>query len=265
MSDLGGLGTKEGAAKEFAYTPPSVLPRLLPWILLLLLFLLPINRCAQAWWVLVPLAAVGGVSALLGLAFAFGSSEPVDLFRLVFSSVAFGIAALWLVSGYMDRLRRPAVFFLALLTVGVAAAIAYACRADWETSDPIELGFAVFPAVCVLIITLAMTLAALMCRRRYYPLRLVAWLSLFLVAGWLLTVAPVVVISYILGGMSDPRQFFGALVVVPIVAALTLAVLLPFLFLSFLEPFYRKRVIGMWRLPGATAPAATPASPEPPA
>ncbi|MCX6914201.1 MAG: hypothetical protein NT167_14305 [Verrucomicrobia bacterium] len=63
-ADLGGLGAKQGVPVGYDWVQPSLMPQVLPWLAILALLMLKPNRCASAWWILVPLACVGGVASL---------------------------------------------------------------------------------------------------------------------------------------------------------------------------------------------------------
>ena len=261
-ADLGGMGNNDSVPANFTWTPPSIIPALLPWTAVLLLLVLPVNRCASAWWVLVPLAAVTGVDLLLRSAFSSVPSEALDIFGVAFTSLAFGVAALWLAAPYLSRLPRVGVFFLALAVLGLVSVFAYACRADWETNERENFVFLTFLACGALIATLAMTVAALLCRKRYSPLWLSLWMAVCLVAGWVLIPLPFVVFGSVACGWESWWQGlpYPLLRVASAsardrahLAVLNFALVMPFFLLAFLESHYRQRLRALWHLPGCAS------------
>jgi hypothetical protein len=261
-ADLGGLGNKDGVPANFNWTPPSIIPVLLPWAAVLLLLVLPVNRCALAWWVLVPLGAVAGLDLLVRPVLSSVPSEALEFFSQAFTSLAFGVAAMWLAAPYLSRLPRVGVFFLALVVLGLASVFAYACRSDWESNGRETFAFLAFLACGALIATLAMSLAALLCRKRYSPFRLSLWMAVFLAAGWVLIASPFVVFASVAGG---GEQVWVALPFVLLLALLTFVVVMPFFLLAFVESHYRQRLLALWHLPGAAeSPPPEPTAPSAP-
>ena len=116
----------------------------------------------------------------------------------------------------------------------------------------------IFLGVGVLITSVVMGLAGLINRRRYRPLGLYLWPFLLLIIIWLLLAAPFFLFEVILrSGRVDLGEFF-----VPVlsVAMFHFAVLLPFLVLSSVSPFYRERLKALLHV----KPEMPPASNEPP-
>ena len=235
-----------------------MLPLLAPWIGLLLLLLLPANRRAQAWWVLVPLAFLSGLEVVLRPAFSSLPEEALTPLGLTFTSLAFGLAALWLLAKCLSGLSRVAVFFLMLVIVGGGALVAFAFRNDWEGGGPMSLVFLALPAIGALVLSLSLTLSALVCRRTYRPLRFLLGVSLFVLAGWLVVAAPVLIPLTIVSVVSgNDLELAAPLAAAAVLALLTLAVIFPFLSLAFLEPHFRNRLTMLLHLPPRSPPAQT--------
>jgi len=229
---------------------------------LLILLLLPANRLAQAWWVLAPVAAVCALGVLVRPVFSSAPTELLDQLGLAFTSLAFGLAALWLLAKHLGDLSRVAVFFLALVIMGAGALIAYAFQNDWEGTDPASMVLVLLPAIGALVVSLALTLSALMCRRTYRPFRLLVWLSLFILAGWLVAAAPIWIPMMVFSVVSGNEiEFAAPLIFAALLAVITLVVVLPFLLLAFVEPHYRDRLTALLRLPRNPTEAQRP---EPP-
>ena len=231
---------------------PSLIPHVLPWLAILVLLMLKPNRCASAWWVLVPLACVAGVvSAPQSVAQLLPPSQ-FEIFMELISALGFGLAAVWLLSSYLGWKHRMLVFLGILLAQGGFSTLAFLVRQGWEGfgSETVQVG--VFVAVSVLVISVAVSLAGLVCRRRYGWLRLSLWVAAALVVVWLLVIGPFFIIALISSRGSVPvLAIFG---VVGVAAGITFGVLLPFLVLSFANGFYRERLKGLLHLGGAAAP-----------
>jgi hypothetical protein len=130
--------------------------------------------------------------------------------------------------------------------------VAFALRQGWESIGPETLALGMFLAVSVLVISVAMSLAGLMCRGRYGWLRLSLWLIAALVVVWLLIIGPFLIIMLLVQGGNFPMSaLFGF---VGVTVGITLGVLLPFLVLSYVNGFYRERLKGLLHLDGTAAP-----------
>jgi hypothetical protein len=100
--------------------------------------------------------------------------------------------------------------------------------------------------------SVALSLAGLVCRGRCGWLRLSLWLIAALVVVWLLILGPFFIFSMIFSGGNLPLQVLFAIVAVA--TGVTFGVMLPFLLLSFANDFYRERLKGLLHLGGAGAP-----------
>jgi len=241
VSDLGGLGAKEGSPVSYDWTLLNPLPALLPWLAILLLLLLKPNRCAQAWWIGVPLACVAGAACVPQLAPNLLPSSQFEVLVELISALGFGLAALWLVSSYLAWKHRLLTFLGMLLTQAGFSMLAFAIRHGWEEDIWLEtLQLGIFLAVIVLVISVAVSLAGLVCRGRYGWLRLSLWLIAALAVIWPLVCGPFYLISHV-----PAMVIFG---VVGVAVMLTFGLLLPFLILSFANRFYRERLKGLLHL-----------------
>jgi hypothetical protein len=210
----------------------------------LLLLALATNRTARAWWIWGPLLLLAlGENALRPL-LDFIPSSMVALFCLAFSSLAFGVAGVWLLAPHLIHRLRFVVYLKMLGVVGGISAVAYLVRADWEA--PAEaIGFVVFLGICVLIAVTGLALAGRLCRGRYRPVTLALWLASAVAVLWLLAASPFVVLAVAAGNPGDWTELAQ---VILSFAALTCAVLLTFLVLAFANGFYRQRLITLLRL-----------------
>ena len=265
-SELGGLGTKQGAPVAFGWTMPNILPLLLPWLAVLVLLALPSNRNPRAWWIWAPLIGL----ALLGAGLE-SATEPLNdpgygYAIRVASAAAFGLAAIWLLGSAMARrCRALAMVFMALAFAMVsllALAVSPVFEQVWDLrqwESAVVFYLLLFWVVSGLAFAGALNLTGWMCRSQFtrprVALRLPLWLcAMWIVAGGLLGC----VTKFASGGGPE----WGALLMGALVLTLvSYVMILPFLLLSFASSFYGDRLKNLLRLPATDAapPAAIPA------
>ena len=190
-SDLGGLGAKEGPAKSYSYSVPSLMPAFIPWLLILGLLGLKINRQAQAWWIWLPLVGVAVLVSGAQQVVGDMSNGPLEMIWELVGAAPFGIATVWLLGAYLAHKYRALSFLGILASMGISSLLSFALRQDWNFENGagdffMIIGFTIFFGLAVLLISLALVLAGFTCRRRYGPARFVLWLSVYLLAGWTL-------------------------------------------------------------------------------
>jgi len=247
-ADLGGLGSKQGAPVTYDWVMPSLTPQVLPWLAILALLMLKPNRCATAWWILVPLACAAWASSPPESLRELLPASQLEIFLELIGALGFGLAAVWLLAGYLGWKHRMLAFLGILLALGGFGLLTCVARQGLGI-ETLQVGFVV--TASALVISVALTLAGLMCRGRYGGLRLCVWLFAALVVVWLLVIGPFAVIAAISSGGNVPLgQFLG---VVPMMAGLSFGIVLPFLVLAFANDFYRERLQGLLHL-GAAAP-----------
>ena len=244
-ADLGGLGNKQGPPISCDWVTPSLIPEFLPWLLILALLLLKPNRCASAWWIFAPLVCLALATNVPLLVSRRVLPGQIERFAEWLLTLGFGMAAVWLLSSYLAWRNRLLTF------VAIAALSAAACVLSQRGAG---VEFIFFPGMFVLGLTVALTLAGFACRRRYGWLRVTLWA---LAAVWLYWA--VLVGSIVFRRGDCPLQTF--LSIVGAEAGLTFAALLPFLVLSFLNPFYRERLKGLLHLGEREAPPVTDSAP----
>jgi hypothetical protein len=251
-SDLKGLGAKEGSPVMYSWTMPSLMPLLVPWILLVVLLALRPNRCGRAWWILLPLGIWAGIGTGLETT---STSDAIpgaflESFLPLLSAAAFGFAAVFLLGFLLAGKPWPLVFLgmCAAQTLFSLAALAAGADAD---SWPAQLGMSVVLAVCGVGTMLALALAGLFSRRRYSALKLSAWVLVWLLAGWLLLSLPFCLI----GALSDSFVPWPALLLgCAVIAAVCFLAILPFLILCSANSFYRDRFQAMLGIPAKAPP-----------
>jgi hypothetical protein len=171
------------------------------------------------------------------------------MFLALISALGFGLAAVWLVSSYLGWKHRMLALLGILLGLGVVSSLVLLVTQDMGR-DILQLG--VFLAVSAPVISVALTLAGLVCRGRYGWLRLTLWLLAALAVLWLLVIGPFFLVAMVSSRGDVP---LGALfAAVGSATGITFGVMLPFLVLSFANGFYRARLKALLHLGDAAAP-----------
>jgi len=236
----------------YNWTRPNPLPVLLPWLAILGLLLLKPNRCAQAWWIWVPVGCVAGVGALSALEVEFMPSAVLQMFGGILAAAGFGLAAVWLIAGYLGWKHRAVAWVGMVVALGGFSLLAALIRQGLEGIGPDMLPGLITLAVGAVVIPLAVTLAGLFCRGRYSPLRICLWVAAVLVGIWLLVIGPFFITAMIFNPGDVP--LLALVGVVLSAAGGSFAVLLPFLILSFTNAFYRERLKDLLHLGREAAP-----------
>jgi hypothetical protein len=246
-SDLGGLGAKNGTPVAYKWELPGMGPQLLPWLAILGLLVLKTNRTASAWLIWLPVGCVLALT-LLPLSLPAGS----DILPDVFGALAFGMAATWLLSGYLRKSHRLITFFCILFTLAGFSLLAFVAR---ESADLLEfqlVPFAIVLGVGVFISAVALSLGGWLCRRSYHPFALGVWLFVSLFIVWLAVTGPFFIVALISSGGAIPwSEFF-----VPVLgmAAANFVLLLPFLILSSANSLFRERLKFLLHVPSPAPP-----------
>jgi hypothetical protein len=224
----------------------------LPWVAVLLLLLLKSNRTAAAWWIWVPVAAVVGVGAFLQSELDFIPDVLRDMFGGTIGALGFGLGAVWLIAGNLGWKHRVLAWAGTLLALGSFCFLTFGIREAVEGLGPETASGGITLAAGSVVISLALTLAGLVCRGRYRPLRLCLWLVAALVVVWLLVIGPFFVMALVFSPGGVPAA--ALLAAVGTAAGVSFGVLLPFLVLSFANAFYRERLKDLLHLGRETAP-----------
>ena len=168
----------------------------------------------------------------------------------MFGGLAVGVAAVWLLGGYLRGKPGPLVFLGMLFILTGFGAMTFAATADW---GEFGLQFAMFVVlgVAALVMALSLRLAGWFCRRQLRALKLSLWLLACLAAIWLLVVTPFAVIT---AAVSDGVEWWSMLGGALAFAGASFAVILPFLILAFANAFYRERLKGLLGLAAPSTP-----------
>jgi hypothetical protein len=256
VADLGGLGAEEGPAVAYNAILASVLPSILPWLLVLLLFLPKANRGAQAWWVLVPLVIIAGTSGLIDGIGEFSATSPTVVFLEVLTALAFGLTVTWLLAPYVRRSHRLLTLLVTLLTLAAGSMVVFLLRRGWDQEWGRGGGaIAIVILLCTVALSVALCLAGLVCRRRYSRRRLFFWLLGLMAGLWLLIGTPFYVAA--LMGQGGGPTFLQFCLAVLVLLGLSFGPLLPFLVLGFSNGFYGERLKRLLHAEPAAPPVMT--------
>jgi len=258
-ADLGGLGAKEGAPVSYDWSPPSIIPLLLPWLAILALLALKPNRHATAWWIWVPLGGMAALAAAIPSSLTFLPSSAFDALLELIIAVVFGLAAVWLLAPRLAYRHRFITFLCVLAALEVFTAFSHLVRQDWVGEEVSQaLGMLVVLTVGVLVIASSLAFAGLTFRGRYRPAGLYLRLFIVLLIVWLVLIGPFFAFAMIASGGQIPWWSFFSVTL--ICTSVTFAVLLPFLILSSANSFFRERLKAMLHLERpAPPPVVTPA------
>jgi hypothetical protein len=250
-SDLGALGSKDGPRISYNWVLPNVAPLLLPWLAMAVLLALKPNRRAAAWWILLP----------LGCVFAFSLAPPdilpggLDFATDVLAALAFGLAAVWLLSNYLRQKHRLATFLCVVAALAGFGGLTFVSRLNLSATNQLE------PAVIMLAVGLGVTAVALLvlgllCRKRFHLVGIYLWLLALLSVLWVMIALPFFLIEEMRSsGPIDWSAFFTPVLAV---AVCHFAALLPFLILSSASPFYRERLKSLLHVKEEGAVVAAP-------
>ena len=237
------------------WQPPSRLWKLAPWWGLALILVLSARQGAAIWLVLLPLLCA------LGLQTAFQPCENiVSRDELHLGAVAFGLAVVWVLSPCLARRSRWGSFLLVLATLGVGTLATWALWLAWlDAWSPgvLVVGHLV-NSVCL---AAALALAGLACRRRFGWLRFTLTTVLL---GFLLGLGGVFGLTRLFGpGGPLTRMAWELLEAAAILTARNAEVVLPFLVLSFVSPFHRRRLLDLWQMGRGADPLAAASAEQP--
>ena len=220
-----------------------------PWLAILGLMALKPNRHAMAWLIWLPLGAVFAFS----LAPSGFLSPDFNFLMDIAAALGFGLAAVWLLSNYLQQRYRILTFLCVGLAMAVFSGLAFISKAGLDLTGDMFVA-AIGLAIGIGAGSVALAVAGLICRRRYRPFGIYAWLLGLLAVIWVLIAAPIYIFETMgTGGTIDWREFF---VPVLLAAVLQFAVLLPFLILSSATPFFRERFKGLLNFKPEAPPVA---------
>jgi hypothetical protein len=256
-SDLGGLGAVTGSPVYYTWVIPNLLVNLLPWLVLLGWLAWKPNRQPQAWWIGLPLLAALGLDWGLGRFLTATRWETGVLPCQFIGSMAFGLAALWLLMPYLDQWRRINFLVRALAILAGVSIVAFGTRIDWlyVDSDTVFVLMMVWNASFALALALSLAdwLKPPPAGGLLLGLRLLQWT----IAGWVLVLLPALAVMAVSGpfdwllwgtpwfirAQAENHGPWLLLLAAGLVYALfSFLALAPFLILSLVHPFWRARL-----------------------
>jgi hypothetical protein len=220
------------------------LPRLGPWLLLVLGIFLPrANRHPHALLLLVPMVILGLLWPRLTQ--LTGMSDGTDLLLgFLVDSLAVGLALLWLNADKLGPYRGR-TFFVDGLGILLLADIVVA--ASYAGTFPRQSGqFLAFAIVMEVVVLAALVLTRRRVQKHYRPWRFMLWLAVWSAAC---SVAGAVVFAVILmllhpPSIRDPLVTGARIAMAGLALSLCLYALnLPYLLLMFTSPFFQRRFL----------------------
>ncbi|MCF7669123.1 MAG: hypothetical protein K9N48_05035 [Verrucomicrobia bacterium] len=224
------MGPTEGEPITYTWNPFYNLIWLLPWVLVILVIvLLPENRRAPVFWILIPLILLRILWAGLLYSFDLG----IQLSPLV-DSLLFGFTINWLLAERIGNRNRAATWLLACVVFAIVLALSV-----------IGLGNSALPAalagaMTIGILIISLTLAAVFCRKKFYPSRFSVWTALWII---FLCLPPFLFIALVNAFMSNNpiMLLFHIATAYAIFALSIIGSLIPFEILLFSNRFWRHR------------------------
>lgn len=218
--------------------------RLLPFLLLLVLFLLPRNRNRHVLRIL----AIAVVAALAGYACCSISPEraniAVTLSVVFLLSHMYGLCAAWLLSG-KDRIKARAVnlFFT------MAKAYVFGCIALFAYGGGASYFFIylVMEGIAVGILFIALLLTGVCCLKTCTATRVVCWLAFWSIATVLLVGILFGAVAAITSGESD--IFLMVLGVCTFIGVILYVLALPFIAMALWDSHFKQRFYSVFPFP----------------
>ena len=215
---------------------------------MLALLLVKPNRCPQAWWIWVPLGSLALLASFLTRALDWLPSPLNQVFSDLVLILGFGSAATWLLAAYLGP-RHRALTFLGLLGVaGGFGLVAFVFSQDWTEVGGEVGGLAIIGGLGALVFALALTLAGLICRKHYRPMRLCLYALLMILGLWTLITAPFVLFAFLVSNGAPAGLVENLVLPLFGITGVSFVALAPFLLLSFWNSFFRDRLRNLLKL-----------------
>ena len=216
-------------------------PRVVPWLVILGLFLLKPNRCRQAWWVWLPLLAVAGLGLDVVKCTWPPDEESRETVQSMLMALGFGWAGMLLLAPSAPWLRKLGRFGCLLLGLGVFALLGLALSRDWGQgilSELMDVVCAVMLQFLIFALAAALSFAGWSARRRFTTPGFLGWVLLWLIVVWLALIIPCVALSALGRGVA----LAGVLAIAGLGSLVSFVVTLLFLTLGAANPLYRQRL-----------------------
>jgi hypothetical protein len=259
--DLAKLGSKEAKAVVYNWKWYHNAPALVLWVILAgVIVLVKDNRNWRALLIFIPLLIVHLLWSMFLRMMPIASSG-LPMFDQIFASLTIGIAVVWLLAHKLAKSNRFITFILALVTMTVVCFAGVISYSGFEFSNN-TFGVAVFLAVLVLTMLLAIVLSGWRCRKRYSHLRFMLWLAVWSVAVCLAIMsvyACIAAFALSAANFPVPRYYYLIILFGPSLAmsAFLYSILFPYMILAMRSAFFRERFFSCFRLAGMTEATAT--------
>ena len=247
-ADIGDLGPKQGTSVTYDWKWYYGAPTLTLWLALIAAFVfIKANRNPQALLILGPLLIANLLWLLFKSILVFNSAD-MEMFTLLFNSLAIGITVLWLLAHKLGDHHRFVTFLSALIIMGLPGllgAVSYGMESSVET-----IAFVSVLAMLVFAFLLGFVLASWRCRKRYGPARFMLWLGLWTVTtAIVLMVAFASVVLMIQGRVMRYDEVLLEILTIGLVCGLGIYLIdLPYMILAFCSSFFRERFYACLRL-----------------
>jgi hypothetical protein len=253
VSDLGGLGEKQGEPLIYIWTPPSMLsafPPLIPWLIVIISILMALKKDRRAVGILIPLI----VSILiLFIINQFLPNEIQDAAFKILVSLVLAQAAIWLILERFAGINRFRVFIqtvFIMLIFGFLFLITYDAQQRGE-----KIGFMILYGISTLTIHLSIILSRFLVRRRFTPLRftiLIPFLNIITVLPMFFIAVVIIIMAS--NANANPGLFLMGLIVSSVLGLILFIVALPFLILVFKNGYFRETFYRIFRLQAVSPP-----------
>lgn len=248
-ADIGDLGPQQGASVIYNWRWYYGAPTLTLWLALIAAFVfIKANRNPQALLILVPLLIVNLLWLVFKKALHVGSTEA-EMFGMVFHSLVVGITVLWLLANRLGNRNPLVTFLLAFAIVAVLGLLGTVSYVGLEFS-PQTIGGPILLGMLALAMLIGFALTAWQCQKRFSRSRFVLYMAFWTVAGCLAT--GFIFFSIVLVIYRPPIAIAGALLrllaVGSVLGVCLYVIVLPYLILALVDPFFRQRFYACLRL-----------------
>lgn len=254
--DIGDLGPKDGTPVSYRWHPWYNVLGALPWLLLVLAFILfKENHRLAAFWILLPVL----VCRLAWVGFAAAMHIPPESavqFTVMIDCLLIGLALNNLLAERIGNRSRWVTWLAAWLVFAAVYGVLMVSTGFNRTSIQVSIVMAIILAILML----SIPLAAFLCRNKFGAVRFTLWTLLWL---WLLTMslftAVLVIQSALNGSMFVAVMLLQVLMIGSIFTAFLAVALLPFEIVWFKNAFWRKRFEALFGIK-TRRPAEVPAA-----
>ena len=251
--DIGDLGPKEGTAVNYYWSPLYNVAGTLPWILLVLGFVLfKENRSRPSLLILLPALFAVVLWATYGQV-THESANQKSYYDIAFTSVIVGFTLSGLLSLRLSKIHGFLRFLLPMVLLTAIYGVHQALSLGIDLSAGLIWGIYYF-AMCILMVIPALSFARFGCRRKlgFFRFTLLYLLGLTVLDAVAHAFMPLYckIWSYPMWWI-EVRQFFVWWLEM---LGLCFVITLPYLIVFFSSPFWRKRFEAVFGLKNSKSP-----------